>query len=135
LGADHTVNYSKNPEWSVAVRKITGGRGADHVIDVGGPSTIAESYKAIRFGGVINAIGALPAKGDVEKIEAPIRAIQTQGILRGILVGGRDVFQDLIRGLDKAKWHPVVDKVFEFKDANAAFEYLKVRPAITRLIA
>jgi len=98
------------------------------VIDVGGASTIAESFKAIRFGGVINAIGALPAKGDVEQINAPVRAIQTQGILRGILVGGRDVFQDLVRGIDKGKWHPVVDKVFDFEDAKAAFEYLKVIP-------
>ena len=98
------------------------------MIDVGGASTIAESFKAIRFGGVINAIGALPAKGDVEQINAPVRAIQTQGILRGILVGGRDVFQDLVRGIDKGKWHPVVDKVFDFEDAKAAFEYLKVIP-------
>ena len=96
------------------------------MIDVGGASTIAESFKAIRFGGVINAIGMLPAKGQVEEINAPVRAIQTQGILRGILVGGRDLFQDLVRALDKGRWHPVVDKVFEFKDANKAFGYLKV---------
>jgi NADPH:quinone reductase-like Zn-dependent oxidoreductase len=130
LGAKHTVNYAKNPEWSETVRKITDGRGADHVIDVGGSSTIAESFKAIRFGGVISAIGALPPKGDIQKVDVPVRAIQTQGILRGILVGGRDVFQDLIRGLGNGRWHPFVDKVFEFEDANAAFDYLKVRCAI-----
>jgi NADPH:quinone reductase-like Zn-dependent oxidoreductase len=127
LGADHTINYSKNPKWSEQVRQITGGRGADHVIDVGGASTIAESFKAIRFGGVINQIGALPAKGEVEKVDASVRAIQTQGILKGILVGGRDVFNDLVRGIDKGKWHPVVDKVFEFEQAKDAFEHLKVK--------
>jgi hypothetical protein len=63
-------------------------------------------------------------------VDVPVRAIQTQGILRGILVGGRDVFQDLIRGLGNGRWHPFVDKVFEFEDANAAFDYLKVRCAI-----
>lgn len=127
LGADNTINYSTNPKWSEQVKQITGGRGADHVIDVGGASTIAESFKAIRFGGVINQIGALPAKGEVEKVDASVRAIQTQGILRGILVGGRDLFNDLVRGLDKGKWHPVVDKVFEFEHARDAFEHLKVR--------
>ena len=134
LGADHTVNYSKRPRWSEAVREVTHGRGADHVIDVGGPSTIAESFRAIRFGGVINSIGALPTKGDVEEINAPVRAIQTQGILRGILVGGRDVFNDLVRGIDKGKWHPVVDKVFDFADTKSAFEYLKVRSFKSSLV-
>jgi hypothetical protein len=47
--------------------------------------------------------------------------------LRGILIGGRDVFEDLLRGLDKSKWYPVVDKVFKFEEAKKAFDYLKVR--------
>ena len=134
LGADHTINYSKTPKWSEEVRRITGGRGADNVIDVGGVSTVAESFKAIRYGGIISQIGALPAKGEFEKVDASMRAIQTQGIVRGILVGGRDLFEDLLRSLDKARWHPVVDKVFSFEDAKDAFEHLKVqlpKPCIT----
>ena len=95
---------------------------------MGGSSTIAESFKAIRFGGIISQIGALPARGEVEKVDASVRAIQTQGIVRGILVGGRDVFEDFVRGLDKSRWHPVVDKVFEFGQAREVFDYLKVRP-------
>ena len=127
LGADHLINYSTTPQWSRPVREITKGRGADHIIDVGGQSTIAESFKAIKFGGVIDQIGMLPSKGEVEKVDASVRAIQTQGILRGILVGGKDVFEDLIRGLEKGRWRPVVDKGFNFGDAREAFEYLKVR--------
>jgi NADPH:quinone reductase-like Zn-dependent oxidoreductase len=130
LGADHTINYYTTPQWSKIVRERTGGRGADNIIDVGGSSTIAESFKAIRFGGIISQIGALPARGEVEKVDASVRAIQTQGIVRGILVGGRDVFEDLVRGLDKSRWHPVVDKVFEFEQAKEAFDYLKVRPVM-----
>ena len=127
LGADHTINYSTHRQWSRLVREMTGGRGADNVIDVGGVSTIAESFNAIRFGGIISQIGALPAKWEVEKVDTSVRAIQTQGILRGILVGGRDVFEDLVRGLEKSRWHPVVDKVFKFDQVKEAFEYLKVR--------
>jgi len=127
LGADHLINYSTTPQWSVPVREITRGRGADHIIDVGGASTIAESFKAIKFGGVIDQIGMLPAKGEVERVDASVRAIQTQGILRGILVGGKDVFEDLIRGMEKGMWNPVVDRVFKFEEAKEAFEYLKVR--------
>lgn len=89
------MNYSKNPKWSEQVLKITNGRRADTIIDAGGSSTIAESFKAIRFGGVISQTGVLSAKGEVEKADASLRAIQAQGILRGILVGGRDIFEDL----------------------------------------
>src|SRR5690606_1980830 len=39
LGADHVINYRETPEWGRAVRELTGGRGADHVIEVGGPGT------------------------------------------------------------------------------------------------
>ena len=72
----------------------------------------------------------LPAKGDVEKVDASVRAIQTQGILRGILVGGKDVFEDLIRGLEKGRWTPIIDKVFGFDEAKEAFEYLRVRSRV-----
>jgi len=36
LGAFAGINYWTNPEWSGAVLELTGGRGADHVIEVGG---------------------------------------------------------------------------------------------------
>jgi hypothetical protein len=72
---------------------------------------LAESFKAIRFGRIISQIGMLPGKGEFERVDASVRAIQTQGILRGILVGGRDVFEDLMRELDRGPRHPVVDRV------------------------
>ncbi|MEO7559148.1 MAG: NAD(P)-dependent alcohol dehydrogenase, partial [Nitrosospira sp.] len=41
LGADHLINYRKDENWGDSVRRLTGGRGVDHVIEVGGPSTLA----------------------------------------------------------------------------------------------
>ena len=37
LGADNTVNYNAVPEWGEAVRRMTEGRGVDHVLEIGGP--------------------------------------------------------------------------------------------------
>ncbi len=48
LRADHAVNYRKTPEWGKHVRDITGGRGVDHVVEVGGPGTLAQSIQAGR---------------------------------------------------------------------------------------
>ena len=39
------------------VLEITGGRGVDHVIEVGGASTILQSVNAVRYGGSVNVIG------------------------------------------------------------------------------
>ena len=40
LGADHLINYKSEPNWGAAVRKLTGGRGVDHVVEIGGAGTM-----------------------------------------------------------------------------------------------
>lgn len=59
LGAKHTINYRTTPAWDVAALALTGGKGVDHVIDVGGSSTIEKSLRAVRAGGVVTCIGML----------------------------------------------------------------------------
>lgn len=58
LGAVDTINYRETPEWSQRVQQVTG-RGADHVLDVGGSATIVESLRAARRGGYVSVIGIL----------------------------------------------------------------------------
>ena len=57
LGASHLINYKTTPDWDKEVLKITGGRGVDHVIEVGGPGTIMKSVNCTRYGGSIDVIG------------------------------------------------------------------------------
>ena len=52
MGADHLINYRTTPAWGGAVRELTDGRGVDHVIEVGGPATLAQSMVAARIGGI-----------------------------------------------------------------------------------
>lgn len=59
LGARHVINYKKNPNWSEEVLRITGGKGVDHVVDVGGAGTIEESLKSARYGGLVSVVGIL----------------------------------------------------------------------------
>ena len=56
LGADQTVNYKSCPEWGQRVLDLTDGRGADHVIELGGPGTLPQSITAVRLGGLIALI-------------------------------------------------------------------------------
>jgi NADPH:quinone reductase-like Zn-dependent oxidoreductase len=121
LGADHLVNYKKTPEWSKAVREITGGRGADHVVEVGGAGTLAESLQSIRIGGHVSVIGVLA--GPVKDL--PIRLIMGPNAkVKGITVGSRDQFEAMCRAMALHKIKPVIDKTFAFGEAKAAFAHM-----------
>ena len=118
LGADHLVNYKTTPAWSGPVRQATGGRGADFIMEVGGGGTIQESMKAIRIGGHIAIIGVVAGAGDPFN---PAALIGNSAKLQGLSVGSRDMFEAMCRALDLHKISPVVDKVFPWTDAKAAF--------------
>ena len=119
LGADMTVNYKTTPDWDQEVLKQTGGAGVDHIIEVGGPNTLAKSMLAIRPGGSIYVIGALGGSGSIDP-----RAINRKSIkLQGIHVGSRDMFAAMNRAITHAKLKPVIDRVFDFNDAKAAYAH------------
>src|SRR5580658_9518141 len=59
LGADHVINYREDPNWGKTARQLAGGRGVDHVVEIGGPGTLAQSIAACRLGGDIALIGVL----------------------------------------------------------------------------
>ena len=57
LGAKHLINYKTTPDWHEEVLKITGGDGAEHIIEVGGPGTLNKSLECVRMAGWIHIIG------------------------------------------------------------------------------
>jgi NADPH:quinone reductase-like Zn-dependent oxidoreductase len=118
LGADHVVNYRTTPAWSGPVREATHGRGADFIMEVGGGGTIQESMKAIKIGGHIAIIGVVAGAGDPFN---PASLIGNSAKLQGLSVGSRDMFEAMGRMIDLKKIFPVVDKVFPFTEARAAF--------------
>ncbi|RDW64678.1 hypothetical protein BP6252_10329 [Coleophoma cylindrospora] len=59
FGADYTINYKTHPNWAAEVQRITNGKGADHIIEIGGAGTIQQSIESIAHGGIISAIGFL----------------------------------------------------------------------------
>jgi NADPH:quinone reductase-like Zn-dependent oxidoreductase len=118
LGADHVVNYRTTPAWSGPVREATHGRGADFIMEVGGGGTIQESMKAIKIGGHIAIIGVVAGAGDPFN---PASLIGNSAKLQGLSVGSRDMFEAMCRMIDLKKIFPVVDKVYPFTEAKAAF--------------
>lgn len=120
LGADHVINYRSNPKWGETARDMTGGRGVDHVIDVGGPSTLQQSMAAVRVAGHISIIGILSG---VECSLELIPALTKQIRLQGVLVGSRAQQIEMIRAIERNGMHPVIDKSFPLEDIVAAFRH------------
>jgi NADPH:quinone reductase-like Zn-dependent oxidoreductase len=118
LGADHLVNYKTTPEWSKPVRQATHGRGADFIMEVGGGGTMQESLRAVRIGGHIAIIGIVAGGGEPLN---PAVLIGNSAKLQGLSVGSRDMFESMCRFMDLKKIFPVVDKVFPWTEARAAF--------------
>jgi len=118
LGADHTINYKAQPEWSKRVRELTAGRGVDHVVEVGGPGTLPQSITAVRIGGQIWMIGVLTGRAG----EVPTGLLMNKQVrLQGLVVGSRAQQIDLVRGLESSGMKPVVDRVFPLHAMADAF--------------
>ncbi|WP_066341331.1 zinc-dependent alcohol dehydrogenase family protein [Azohydromonas lata] len=120
LGADHLINYKSQPNWGRAARDWTGGQGVDHVVEVGGPGTLAQSIEAVRIGGRIALIGILTGMAG----EVPTLALMArQTRLQGLIVGSRTHQQEFISALDATGIRPVIDSTYPLKDLAAAFRH------------
>ena len=120
LGADETINYRQTANWGARVRELTGGRGVDHVVEVGGPGTLPQSIEAVRVGGHISLIGVLTGRGG----EVPTALLMAkQARLQGLIVGSRRNQQDFVRALDGGALRPVIDRVFPLEGLADAFRY------------
>src|SRR6202166_3285691 len=62
MGVDEVINTRDLPDWGDKVRELTGGRGVDRVVEVGGPGSLAQSVKAIAYGGQGSLVGALAGR-------------------------------------------------------------------------
>lgn len=118
LGADATINYREIAAWGAEAARIAGG-GVDHVVEVGGTGTLAQSMAAVGFGGEIALIGVLARGGDT----APHGLMMKGASLRGIFVGSAAMAIALNRAIDTCGIEPVIDRVFPFDQARAAYDY------------
>lgn len=120
MGADFTVNYKTDTNWGETVRKWTGKRGVDHVLEIGGPGTLPQSITACRVGGHISMIGILTGiTGEVPTLAMMAKQIK----LQGIIVGSRRHQQEMVRGLEVMGIRPVIDKTFPLAGLADAFRY------------
>jgi NADPH:quinone reductase-like Zn-dependent oxidoreductase len=120
LGAAVTVNYKTTPDWDKAVVAATGG-GVQQVLEVGGKQTLGKALQSLAPGGHVALIGGLSEFGG----DIPSYALMGRNATAsGIYVGSRADFEALMAFIEKHRFKPAIDKVFEYENAPAAFDYM-----------
>jgi NADPH:quinone reductase-like Zn-dependent oxidoreductase len=120
LGADHLINYKEKANWGAAAAALTGGRGVDAVVEVGGAGTLAQSLQAVRIGGHISLIGVLAGwAGEVPTAVAMAKNVTIQGVT----VGSRQHQEEMIKAIEAGGIRPVVDSTFALDKIADAFAH------------
>ena len=124
LGADGIVNYAQTPEWGAAVRALTGGRGVDRVVEVGGPGTLEQSIACAAFNAQIALVGFVGGLG----AQINPRLLMRGGLsTHSIAVGSRADLAKLLAAAETTQLRPVIDQVFAFAQAADAYRRLEGR--------
>lgn len=122
LGAHHTINYRSTPEWQEEVLRLTHGRGAEVVLEVGGQGTVNRSVASAAMGGSVAIIGGVSGFGGEVN---PATLLASAKRLVGIFVGSRKMLEDVLRFAAATDLKPVVDRVFTFDQAREAYRYME----------
>jgi NADPH:quinone reductase-like Zn-dependent oxidoreductase len=120
MGADHLINYRQDEAWGATARKLTGGRGVDHVVEIGGAGTLTHSIAACRLRGHIALIGVLAGYAG----EVPTVAIMGGNVrISGLTVGSREQQIAMIRAIEASGIRPVIDSSFPLERMADAFRH------------
>jgi NADPH:quinone reductase-like Zn-dependent oxidoreductase len=131
LGADVTANYRSNPEWEKEILEKTNGRGVDIVVETGGFGTLEKSLACAAPNARIGMIGGLA--GSAEQLNLFGLVIKNV-VLKGITAGSRRMLADVVRAVATNGVEPVIDRVFPFDEAPAAYKYLQGASHIGKVV-
>ncbi|HEV2598442.1 NAD(P)-dependent alcohol dehydrogenase [Sphingopyxis sp.] len=120
LGADELVNYKEEPKWGAKALELTGGRGVDTVVEIGGAGTLDQSMVAARVGGHVALIGVLTGiAGPVQTALLMSKNLRVQGLT----VGSRAQQLDMIAGVEANGIRPVISDHFPLEKLGDAFRH------------
>ena len=130
LGADEVINYNtaRVPE---AVMALTGGMGADIVLDMVGGERLKDSIGAAALGGRIVSVGAHGGEHvDIDMIELFRKHISLHGCGRST----RAMVGTVLELVAAGKLKPVIHKHFPLSQAAAAHELMESRAFFGRMV-
>lgn len=130
LGADFGINYRATPEWDAEVLKLTGGHGADLVIESGGKETFNRSLNAAAYCGTVFLIGMVTgAELQVNVMSILGKALRVQGNNTGSV----QHLSEVARAIEVNRITPVIDRLFDWREARKAYETLEQASHVGKL--
>ncbi len=131
LGATHLINYRTTPEWETEVKRLTGGRGADLIVEVGGPATLAQSIRSARMGGTVAVIGVLSG---FEMAPTPIPELMLNNLrVIGITVGSVRAHREVCELISSAGIKPYISHVFDWEKLEEALQVMRAGEHIGKI--
>jgi NADPH:quinone reductase-like Zn-dependent oxidoreductase len=131
LGADDMINYVAHADWDVVVRKLTGKRGADVIVDTVGATTWPGSIRALGKGGRIVTAGATSGPIGETDIRYLFRREQS-------LVGSNGwTHNELLRVTTLAfqgRLTPVIDRIVSLEQAAESESLLEQRRVFGKIV-
>lgn len=122
LGASVLINYRETPDWDVAVMEATNGRGATHILELGGPETYDRSVRSVATNGTIVQIGVLTGVDIAPHLR---RLTWENANIMGVTVGSAEHLAAVVAFISERAIRPVIDRVFGFDEAPEALEHLR----------
>jgi NADPH:quinone reductase-like Zn-dependent oxidoreductase len=131
LGAKAGINYKNVPAWGDRVLELTGGHGADLVIDIGGKATIEQSLKSLAFGGTVALVGGLGGYG----AEMPtMELIRKVARAQGVYAGSRADYLRMTKFFESHRLHPLVERTYTLDNYTAALNDLAAGNFMGKLV-
>ena len=131
LGGSILINYRDTPDWDVALMKATDGKGASHILELGGPDTYDRSLRSVASGGKIIQIGVLTGFGP----KPDLARLQWENAdIIGVTVGSAEHFITMNRFLTEHAIHPIVDRVYTFDEVPEAYAYLRTGSHVGKIV-
>jgi len=137
-GADHLVLYDREP-FRDAVKRITGGRGADVVFDPVGGAVFEDGLRCIAWGARLLVVGFTGGIGLARTNLVLIKGASVLGVRAGEAVRrdpalGRARQQTLLRLAEEGRIGPHISHRLPLEDYAAAMRLLIERRAIGRVV-
>ena len=130
IGAEAAVNYTTS-DFGREVRRWTGGRGADVVVDHVGADTFDRSIRCLAKGGRYVTCGA--TSGFELKTDFRLVYFKSLSILGSTMGGGHEL-ATVLKLVASGRLHPVVDRVFPLEHVAEAHRRLATREAFGKVV-
>lgn len=131
LGADVGINYRTTPDWAAEVRKATGGRGADVVMNNVGWPEMMNSLRACGPNARLIHVGSGPPRADMTNWP---NLTENNVWIKAFTMAGRNMLGGFLSALEHTTLKPVVERVFDFDDAPDAVRFMETTDRIGKIV-